>query len=77
VTGSGDSENTPRRLSDRELMATQCTLSLTAKPLGILEAVNPVVLGKVRRKTGADYEAPASALKFFCPSCCTAMRPLQ
>ena len=59
--------------SDRAFDGNKVHLSLTANP-SHLEAVDPVVLGKVRAKqdqhrTGADRTT-------CCRCCCTAMRPL-
>ncbi len=72
VDGSGDVKYHLGTSSDRSFDGNRVHLSLTANP-SHLEAVNPVVLGKVRAKQDQRGESNAIA---FCPCCCMAMRPL-
>jgi 2-oxoglutarate dehydrogenase E1 component len=71
VDGSGDVKYHLGASSDREFDGNKVHLSLTANP-SHLEAVNPVVIGKVRAKQDqlATPTAPRS-----CRSCFTATRP--
>ncbi len=72
VDGSGDVKYHLGASSDREFDGNTVHLSLTANP-SHLEAVNPVVLGKVRAKQDQIGDTSARRSRVFC---CTAMRPL-
>ena len=72
VDGSGDVKYHLGASSDREFDGNTVHLSLTANPCH-LEAVNPVVLGKVRAKQD-QLERQRTAPR-CCRSCCTATRP--
>ena len=72
VDGSGDVKYHLGASSDRDFDGNTVHLSLTANP-SHLEAVNPVVLGKVRAKQD-QLRRPPSARR-CCRSCCTATRP--
>ena len=73
VDGSGDVKYHLGASSDREFDGNSVHLSLTANP-SHLEAVNPVVLGKVRAKQD-QLERRLIAPRSWA-FCCTAMRPL-
>ena len=72
VDGSGDVKYHLGASSDRTFDGNTVHLSLTANP-SHLEAVNPVVLGKVRAKQDQLGDNDRTRC---CRSCCTAMRPL-
>jgi 2-oxoglutarate dehydrogenase E1 component len=71
VDGSGDVKYHLGASSDRVFDGNSVHLSLTANP-SHLEAVNPVVLGKVRAK---QDQIGDTERRQVLPCCCTAMRP--
>ena len=72
VEGSGDVKYHLGASSDREFDGNTVHLSLTANP-SHLEAVDPVVLGKVRAKQAQTRRRRAAPR--CCRSCCTATPP--
>lgn len=73
VQGSGDVKYHLGTSVDRQIAGQTVHLSLTANP-SHLEAVNPVVVGKVRAKQALRGDKSASK---SWPFCCTAMRRLR